>query len=86
MCGKRKIRERKRRKGSELWSEEIRRIVGRKRECFLIWRRTMSEEDLNEYRRMKRVVKRTVREAKKRLNEEWTLSITDNFKENKKTF
>ena len=46
----------------------------------------MSEEDLDEYKKMKRVVKRMVREAKKRVNEEWTLSIADNFKENKKKF
>ena len=58
MCGTRKIREGKRRKRSELLSEEIRRIVGRKKECFLIWRSTRSEEDLDEYKRMKRVVKR----------------------------
>ena len=51
----------------------------------MIWRRTRSEEDM-EYRGMKRVVKRMVREARKRVNEEWTLSITDHFKENKKQF
>ena len=45
---------------------------------------TRSEEDLDEYRRMKRVVTRMVREGKKRVNEEWTLSIAENFKENKK--
>ena len=72
VCGTRKIREGKRRKGSKWWREEIRRVVGRKVECFLIWRRTRSEEDFDEYRRMKRVVKRMVREAKKRVNEEWT--------------
>ena len=32
--GTRKIREGKRRKGSEWWSEEIRRVIGRKEECF----------------------------------------------------
>ena len=31
----------------------------------------MSEENLDEYRRMKRVVKRMVREAGKGVNEEW---------------
>ena len=30
----------------------------------------MNEEDLNEYMRMKSVVERTVREAKRRMNEE----------------
>ena len=30
------------------------------------------------------MVKRIVQEAKKRVNEEWTLSIAENFKENKK--
>ena len=29
VCGTRKIREGKRRKGGEWWSEEIRRVVGR---------------------------------------------------------
>ena len=84
VCGTRKIKEGKRRKRVGRWNEEIRRVVGRKKECFLIWRRTRSEEDLDEYKRMKMVVKRMVREAKKRVNEEWTLSIAENFKENKK--
>ena len=37
---------------------------------------------MDELKRMKRMV----REAKKRANEEWTLSIAENFKENKKKF
>ena len=60
MCGTRKIREGKRKKVSEWWRGKIRRVVGRKKECFSIWRRTRSEEDLDEYKRMKRVVKRMV--------------------------
>ena len=72
VCGTRKIREAKRRKGNEWWTEEIKRVVGRKKDCFLIWRRTRSEEDLDEYRKMKKVVKMMVREAKRRVNEEWT--------------
>ena len=36
----------------------------------MIWRRTKSEEDLEDYRRMKRVVKRMVRKARKRMSEE----------------
>ena len=70
VCDTRKIREGKRRKGSERWSEKIRRVVGRKKECFLISRKTRSEGDLDEYRKMKRMVKNMVREAKKRVNEE----------------
>ena len=38
------------------------------------------------YKRMKRMVKRMVRESKKRVIENWTLSIADNFKENKRKF
>ena len=41
---------------------------------------------MDEYRRMNRIVKSMVREVRKRVNEEWTLSIAENFKENKKTF
>ena len=41
---------------------------------------------MDEYRRMKMVVKRMVREAKERVNEELTLRIVENFKENKKQF
>ena len=41
----------------------------------MLRRRTRSEEELDEYIRMKRVVKRMVRKAKKRMNEEWTLRI-----------
>ena len=47
----------------------------------MIRRRTRSEEELDEYTRMKRVVKRMIRKAKKRVNKEWTLSIAENFKE-----
>ena len=47
----------------------------------MVWRRRRSEEDLEEYRRMKRMV----REARKRVKEEWSLSIADNFKEKKQT-
>ena len=47
VCGTKKIRERKKRKGSECWSEEIRRVVGRKKDCFFIWRRTGREKDLD---------------------------------------
>ena len=64
----------------------IRRVVERKKKYFLICKRTWSEEDLEEYKIMKRAVKRKVREARKRVNEEWTLSIAKNFKENKKKF
>ena len=86
MCGTRRIREEIRRKGSEWWSEEIRRIVERKTECFLVWRMTRREEDQEEYRRMKSMVKRMARDARKRVNEEWTLSTAEKFKENKKEF
>ena len=41
---------------------------------------------MNEYKRMKKVVKRMVQEGKKIVNEEWTLSIAENFKKNKKKF
>ena len=37
---------------------------------FLNMRRKRSEEDLDEYKRMKKMVKRMVHEAKKRVNEE----------------
>ena len=41
---------------------------------------------MEEYRRMKKVVKKMIREARKRVNEEWTFSITENFKSDKKKF
>ena len=37
-------------------------------------------EDLEKYERMKMVVKKIMREAKKKTNEEWKVSIADNFK------
>ena len=43
-----------------------------------------SEEDLYEYRIMEMVVKKIEREAKKRVKEECTLNIAENFKVNKK--
>ena len=36
VCGTRKIMDGRRRKRSEWWREEIRRVVGRKKECYLI--------------------------------------------------
>ena len=35
----------------------------------MIWRRTRSEKDLEEYRRMKRVVKRMAQDARNRVND-----------------
>ena len=46
MCGTRIIREGIRRKVSERWSEKIGRVVEKNKECFLIWRRTRSDEYL----------------------------------------
>ena len=63
-----------RRKGIEWWSKEIGIVIERKKECFLVWRGKRSEKDLEEYRKMKRMVKR--------VNLEWTLSIAENFKAN----
>ena len=48
----RRMRERMRGKGSEWWSEEIRRVAERKKECFLVCRETRSDEELEEYRRI----------------------------------
>ena len=42
------------------------------------------KEDLEEYRRKKRLVKKMVQDARKIINEEWTLGIVKNFKENNK--
>ena len=50
VCRTSKITEGMRRKGSEWWSEEIRRVVERKKECLLVCRRKSSDEDLEGYR------------------------------------
>ena len=52
-----------RRKGSACWSNECRSVVERKK-CFLIWRRTKSGENLEEFRRIKKVAKRMMREMR----------------------
>ena len=80
----RNIRERKGRKGSEWLNKEIRRIFENLKECFFRWRRTGSKENLEYYRRLKRVVKKMMREAKPKSEEGWNASITENFKEIKK--
>ena len=49
----RRIREGKRSNGSAWWSQEIRWMDENKKEGSLKWRRTGSEEDLEEYRRVK---------------------------------
>ena len=75
VCRAWRIREGMKRKGNEWWSEEIRRAVERKNECFLLWRRTRLEE----YVRIKKMV-RIVPKARKRVNEEWTLKrIRQNY-------
>ena len=51
-----------------------------------LWGQATREEDVEQHRRMKSVVKRMVQEARKRVKEEWTLNITKNFKGNKKNF
>ena len=59
VCGTRRIREGIRRKRSEWWSGEIRKVV-EKKGCFLIWRRTKSDKDWEDYKRIKMVVERMV--------------------------
>ena len=67
-------------------NEEIRRVVETKKEYFLVRKRTSNKEDLEEYRRMEGVVKRIARETRKTVNQVWTLSTAENFKDNKKQF
>ena len=45
----------------------IRRVVGRKKVNFLIWRRTSGDEYLEEYRRMKRMVGESRKRILKRI-------------------
>ena len=68
VCRERRVIEGIRRKGSKWWREEIWKVVERKKECLLGWRTERKEKDLEEYRRMKPVVKRRVREAEGRAN------------------
>ena len=82
----RRIKEGIRRKGGEWRSEETRKIVERKNECFLVWRRMKRKEALKEYKRMKGMVKRIVWEVKKGVKGEWAVNIAESFKENKNTF
>ena len=51
------------------WSEKIRRVTVRK-ECFLVWRRTRREEDLEENRRME--MERGEEESKLRMDSKYS--------------
>ena len=71
MYGTRRIKEEMRRKGSEWCRVEIRGVDERKKETLLVCRRRGNDEDLEKYRRLKRMVKKMVREERKRvINEE----------------
>ena len=52
----------------------------------MVWRRTRSEEDLAEYRGMKRAFKMMVQETRRGVDEEWTLSIAIILKRIRKNF
>ena len=85
VCGMRLLK-REREEGS--LNSGVRKLASwmkdeRKEECFLMWRRTRNEEELEKYRRMKRVAKVILQEdKKKRIIEEWKV-IAENVNENK---
>ena len=54
VCETKRIRKRMRIKGSELWKEGSGRVVERKKGRSFVWRRTRSENDLEECRIMQR--------------------------------
>ena len=84
-CGMRKVGG-KRRKGSEWWNEEVKQVVAEKRKAFESWLRDGNEQTRGRYIEKKREVKRKVREVKRRSDDRWGRSVTENFAQNKKMF
>lgn len=84
MCGeKRVVQEKKARKGSEWWNDEMLVIVREKNSFF---GRYLQEKSVNTWeinKRMRREVNRKVIELKKSVNERWGQKVANKFRENK---
>ena len=85
VCGMRKLCGQLR-KGSEWWNEEVSVAVKDKRKIFEEWLQKGSAELYERYKRKRVEVKRKVRTAKRRADEKWGRSLTENFERDKKKF
>ena len=85
VCGMKKVGG-ERRRGSEWWSDEMKRLVDEKRRAFEGWLRNDCDQTRERYKETKRRVKRGAREHKRRANNEWGRRLAGNYSENKKMF
>ena len=72
-----------RKRGSEWWDEEINQKVAEKRRAFEEWLRDGSDQTWERYQNIKREVKTSVRESKRRANDRWGRHLMVNYSENK---
>ena len=86
VCGVKRVGEKEKRKGSEWWSGELENLVKKKREAFEHYLGVKSVEAWEMYKERNREVKRAVRYAKRRADENWSMKIVDGYKEKSKMF
>ncbi|MCP4264721.1 MAG: hypothetical protein GY777_03945, partial [Candidatus Brocadiaceae bacterium] len=85
VCGKRRVGGFVR-KGSEWWSEDVKKVVAEKRRAFEEWLQKKDDLSYERYRVKRNLVKQIVKEAKRVADMRWGMRLSGNFKENKKMF
>ena len=89
VCGVKRVGGRKRRRQEFWWNDEVKEIVQKKRERFLCYLRSSGDEKMDEwedYKDVRREVKRVVARSKKRANDEWCINVANEFRDNSKKF
>ncbi len=74
------------RKGSEWWSEDVKKVVADKRRAFEEWLQERDDMSYERYRIKRNLVKQVVKEAKRVADRRWGMRLSGNFEENKKMF
>ena len=85
-CGMKRLSNRGIRKGSEWWSEEVERVVKKKRELYMIWLQNKCRETYERYKSVRNEVKRAVRRAKMEADVRWGEKLVEDFHSNKRMF
>ena len=73
-------------KGSEWWNEGVKKMLTEKRQLFERWLQSKMGEDWEVYTEKRREAKRSVKQAKRLVNERWGERLAKNCKDSKKRF
>ena len=85
VCGMRRVGG-QRRKGSELWNEEVDRAVAEKRGAFEEWLQRRDRVTYDRYRAQRVTVKLAVQASKRIADRRWGERLGNDFEGNKKMF